>query len=122
MLSGNTNAGTKVYSNRTNKLWESNLPSIVIEDVQETASPRDSSAKQYIRKLSTKIEINVSGKTNYDVTLDDIAKQVEDIISANRSISGTAMTCLYLTTELNFAAADLTIGQAILTYEIHYIV
>lgn len=118
-LSGATAAGVRVYANRVHNKQVN--PCILIYDEQESATPRNIGAAQYIRKLTMKIECTVETNTNYDTVLDDLTKQVEDLIVADRSISGTATSSLYISTELKFEPSEKTVGQAILTYEITYI-
>jgi hypothetical protein len=116
----NTDAQDRVFTHRT--FNKKQLPAIVIYDEQETAIPRDIQGRQSIRKLTCKIEVTIEGTTDYDIALDDLVKQVEDIISANRSLNGTATSSTYTNTELQFEQGEKTIGQAVLTYEITYIV
>lgn len=115
-----TDADQRVFANRTHNLNQ--LPAIVIYDEQETASPRDLRSTQYIRTINTKIEITVEATTSYDSALDDICKQVEDLISADRSITGTASTSVYINTELIFdGSGEKPVGKATLHYEIKYL-
>lgn len=115
-----TDADTRVYANRTHNL--NVLPAIVVYDEQETATPRDLRGTQYIRTVNTKIEITVEANTSYESALDTICKQVEDLISADRSITGTASTSVYINTELIFdGSGEKTIGKATLHYEIKYL-
>ncbi len=116
-----TAASDNVYTNRVHNLNNTKLPAILINDGSETASPRDLRSALYIRKLTMKIEIKVEATSGYDEDLDDIAKQIEDLISSDRTLSGTASTCQYIGMEPSFDAGEKVIGILTLTYEIQYI-
>jgi hypothetical protein len=119
LIAANTDVVDRVYTNRVNNL--KGLPSIIISDEGETAVPRDIAATQYIRTLQLEIEITVSGTTEYDVEMDRIAKQIEDVLSSNRSITGTAISSFLINTDMKFGLGEKPIAQASLHYEIKYI-
>ena len=90
--------------------------------VEARATPRDIRSTIYNRILVTTIEVVVEATTSYDTTVDNICKEVEDILSANRSISGTASSTIYLNTKfLPDASGEKPIMVATLTYEITYL-
>lgn len=114
-----TSAGARVFTNRTYN--KKTLPAIVIYHEEESAIPRDIRSKQYIRAINFKIEITLEGSSDYDSDLDDICKEVENIMVENNNISGTATSSSYLNTELKFEQGEKTLAQATLIYEIKYI-
>jgi hypothetical protein len=118
-----TDAQTRVYSNRPYTLPTDKLPAIVIKDGNETTVPRDVRSVQYIRTWNVKIEIKIETNSDYDIALDNIALQVENLISSNRSLSGTAMTALYVGTDepVFDVAGEKPIAVLALNYEIKYI-
>jgi hypothetical protein len=116
-----TDAEDRVYTNRAYNIQSAKLPVILIHDESETATQRTNGPANYLRKLILKVECLVTASTDYDSDLDDLCKQVEDLISADRSISGTCSASLYQGTELKFDTGSKPIGQAILTYEITYL-
>jgi len=74
-----------------------------------------------LRTWAVKIEITNEGKENLDETLDDIAKQVEDLITSNRSLGGLSTTILYTGSEAQFdGGGDKPIGTKTLNYNIQY--
>lgn len=116
-----TSAGLKIFSNRTHNIPSSQLPAIIVYDEQEVSVTQDMRQLVSQRRLQMKVDIRVKATEGYDTALDNIAKQVEDLIKANPQLSGTAMGAVYQSTELSFEAAEEgTIGLAILTYEINY--
>lgn len=121
MLNGQTNAGANVYSNRVSAFWRSELPCISIFMRDEEATPRDMSAKSYLRRGTVSIEIHAEAKENLDLTLDEIADQVEALIIGNPSLSGTVHGCVLQNTEIELAGEPSTpIGVLSLSYQITY--
>jgi hypothetical protein len=117
-----TDCDDRIYANRSVNLAQSKLPAIRIFDESESAVPLDQNGSRFIRTLNTRIEIIVQGTSGIDTDLDDIAKQVEDLISANRSISGHATAAIYTSTELQFdSSGQNPIGLAVLNYQIKYL-
>ncbi len=114
-----TTAGAEVYANRTHNF--KTLPVINITDGNETATPRDIRGTQYIRKFIVYIEILVKGTEGYDGTLDEIANEVETLISENRTINGSATTVKYISTEPSFEDGEQVIAKSKLEFEITYI-
>lgn len=122
MLSGNTAAGTNVYANRETRLWQSELPAILVYTRDESAESRDLSGRQSIRTLDLVIEIKAEANDTIDDDLDDLATEVEDIISADRSLTGTAIAAVYKGTTLALDSdSEIEKGVATITYETKYI-
>lgn len=116
----NTSADDRVYTNRTN--IKKVLPQINIYDETESAISRDISRINYIKTLLVKIDITVEANTDYDVLLDDVCKEVEDILKINPQLGGLSHSCIYLGTEMNHeAGGEKPISQAILSFEIKYL-
>ena len=117
-----TDAEDRVYPNRTQSLAKSKLPAIKIFDESESAADTALSISRYLRTIETRIEIYIDQTANLDATLDDLAKQVEDIISADRSIGGTASGATYVSTQIELDnSGDKTVGVATLNYQIKYL-
>lgn len=108
-----------VYANRVHGV--NNYPVISVYDDQETSTPRDTSGRNTLRKLSVKIEIRNKEKHNTAEALDELCLKVEDALKANLKLNGTATGLVYQGTDLDFDAADTTLGMATLTYEITYL-
>jgi hypothetical protein len=122
MLSGNTDAGTEVYANRAAIIWREELPLIQIFTRNETATRRSINSQQSIRTLTLSVEVFAEANDNLDDTLDTISKQIEDIIAANPSLSGTANGSLLTDTEINLdSVGEKLVGKLTLTFETKYI-
>jgi hypothetical protein len=124
ILTGSTDAGNRVYSNRTTPWASSKLPAINVVTGSEEATPRDIRASTYIRKVTFNIEIHSTVDSDVDDALDDLAADVEAAIDADRTLMGTANAgSIYKGTEIliDDTGGEKPIGKAILTYEIQYI-
>lgn len=123
LLSGATDADTRVYSNRTRPINNSQLPAINVVTLNEEAEPRDIRPTSYIRTMKLNIELYVEANDTPDDELDDFAEDVEAIMLANLKITGLAISTVYQATEATFddAGGEKPIGKLVLTYEIKYI-
>lgn len=119
---GNTAAGSNVYPNRETLLWESELPAVLVYTKEETADPRSLSGSQSIRTLEMVIEAKVMATENVDDDIDDLCAEIEDLLSANPSLSGNALSCIYKSTNIDLdSSSENQKGTAILTYQVKYI-
>lgn len=122
MLDGQTDAGSKVYSNRVTAYWRGELPCVSIFMRDEEATPREMAARSYIRKCNISVEIHAEAKENLDLDLDKIADQVETVIQADQSLSGTVQGTILTGTEIELSEQATTpIGVLTLTFQITYI-
>jgi hypothetical protein len=121
MLLNNTYADNRVYANRAFNIDKAKLPAIHIYDESEAISDRVLNAQRLLRKITMKIDLRVTSSSTSDTDLDDLSKQVEDIISADRRLSGTCSSSIYQGMETSFEIGEKTIGRATLTYEITYL-
>lgn len=122
MLTGTTNAGANIYANRETALWSSELPAILVSFTSETAVPEDASNRRFIRTLEMQVKVFAKGNTGLDDSLDTIAQQVENIIAANYSLSGTALGSIYTGTQIEIEAdGEVLVGIATLTFDVKYI-
>ncbi len=121
LLLDETDAGENVYANRETDLWEAELPAILVYTRDESATPRDLSGRTSIRTLQLIIEIKVYANTTLDDTLDAIALDVEDIMSAAQ-IAGTTGRPIYKSTQIELDSGSAKEkGVATLTFDIQYI-
>lgn len=116
-----TNAQERVYANRVHNLATSKLPAIIVYDEEETALPRDASSTTFYRTWSVNIEAFIEATSNYATTLDNLTLQIEDLLKANRSISGTATGAVYISTQFSFEPAEKPLAKATLNYQIKYL-
>lgn len=122
LLLNNTGATDRVFSNRVRAYDSKKFPAIAVFDESEAATVRDMAGRNYLRKLLTKIEVVTEGKGNYDEIIDNLALEIETIVSANPKISGKAQGVIYQGTELTFEQSGAgIICAATLTYEITYL-
>lgn len=121
MLTDTTDAQDKVYVNRPYNIDKAKLPAIHIYDESETIGTRDIGAARFLRKITTKIDLLVTGSTQVDTDLDDLAKQVEDIINADRRLQATCSSAIYQGIDTTFEVGEKSVGKATLTYEITYL-
>lgn len=126
MLLGNTQCSSNVFSNRIDAYWKEQLPAISIYTTQESAEKRDVSGRSYIRTMQLSIEITAEIKQDsaksIDDFLDDVADEVEVVISQDQSINGTCLASELIGTEIEMSGEPASpIGVATLNYEIKYI-
>ncbi len=114
-----TSAEDNVSTNSTESL--DSLPAIEIQDAPETAQKRDVSSTSYIRDWQIRIELTVESNVGYDEDLDDLEKEVHDLIMANQRLSGKAIGITYTGSEpLYDHAGQKVIGKLVLNYTIKY--
>jgi hypothetical protein len=116
-----TNAGSNVFSNRIRNIQHDNLPAIVVRDGAETLTPRDLTSRFFTRRWNVKIEILIEASSDYDEAVDDIALQIEDLIAANRTLTGTCQAAIYTgVDEPEYTAGEKPIGKVTLNYDVTY--
>ena len=96
-LTGLTTTGTKVYQSRVYPLGAANLPGLLIYTKSEDSEAVTmSGARTLLRNLSLVIEGYVKAVSNYDDTVDTIAKEVETAmgndVTHNGPVSYTHLT------------------------------
>jgi hypothetical protein len=122
IISGNTNAGTNVYANRSIPTWQSELPVILIYVQNETATRRAISSSQSIRDINVRIEIIEEDNDTLDSALDAIALQVENLLEANTNLNATASSIVLTGTDIETdAIGEKLVGKCILNYQVKYI-
>jgi hypothetical protein len=122
-LTNATDAGTRVYSNRTADIPNTSLPALNIMTRSESAEPVDIRSTRYYRTLVVDIEIRAESSSAVATTLDGLCEDVETAINANRTLSGTASGCVYKSMEqtIDDTGGEKPTGKLILTYEIKYL-
>jgi hypothetical protein len=124
LLTGATDAESRVYSNRTAEIPNSKLPALNIVTRSESAEPVDTMSSRYYRTLVVDVEIRAEANTDVADALDEICDDVESTINANRTLSGTASGgCVYKSMEqtIDDTGGEKPTGKMILTYEIKYL-
>jgi hypothetical protein len=122
LLLGATSAANNVYSNRETKLFQSELPAILTYTLHEAASAEGLSGRRYVRTMLLAVKIRVEAGDSVDDELDSVVAEVETIIAANSSLSGTVLSCVLVSTEVILdSSGEEDIASATLTYECKYI-
>lgn len=120
VLNGNTSAGANVFASRVRPVSSASLPAILVYANDEEVEVFNASPREYKRTLTLGIEIAARADDGLDDALDDIAQQVERIISENQTAGGASDYYLSgvhieLTGEGNSQH-----GSCILTYDVEY--
>lgn len=91
LLLSKTDAGTRVYSNRSRPQNINKLPAIGIYNVGDSAELFDESPRRYRRRFSIAIDcyIKFTEGEEIDDALDDFADQVERVIFGDTTVSDT---------------------------------
>lgn len=120
-LMNNTDAEANVFASRTRKISAKSLPAILVYTREETAEVFNESPRELKRVVSVAIEIAARADEDLDDQLDDIAQQVEDIMSEQQTLEDVASDVLLTRTEIQLTAdGDNQHGACILTYDVTY--
>lgn len=129
-IKGNTDAGENVFSNSTTPSWDENLPVILVYPQSEDLRERSQAPREFIRDLSISIEITaggpeepfLDGKKSVEDQLDDIAYQVEQILSSDDSLGCRTDDLLLSNLEFQFEGEGARpIGTVRLIYLAKYV-
>lgn len=133
ILKGNTDVGDAIFPNASVPPWHTELPVILVYPRSEGAAEYGVAPRELERDLDLALEIIASGPEenseletpgtdkSLEDTLDDIAEQIEAIISADDSLQGTADNTILTNTEFEFdAAGGSPIGSCRLTFAVTY--
>lgn len=118
-----TDAEDRVFVNREQKVSQSELPCIIIYTPQEESTPSAFPLSRYIRTLQLLIEVRVEASGQVDDDVDNLLAEIEAILLANQSISGTATQGASLASSEVRVNSDgeKDIGVGVLTYQCKYI-
>lgn len=90
-LTGNTSAGSNVFSTRYYPIEQGKLPAIAVFTMSEgTDYATISYPRRQIRTLDVAVELFVSATSNIDNTLDALAVQVEELLQNDVTRGGYA--------------------------------
>ncbi|MGD9664616.1 MAG: hypothetical protein AB7U34_05375 [Novosphingobium sp.] len=119
-LLNNTSAGAHVYASRTRPIPATSLPAILVYTNNEAVEIFNESPREYRRTLTLGIEIAARADEALDDTLDDIAQEIERILSENQTPGG-ADTLLLTGAEIVLTKdGDNQHGSCVLTYDAIY--
>jgi hypothetical protein len=115
--------GDKVYGNRVRKIWNKNLPVILVYTRPESSKRLTVSTQELDRRLQLAVEVRMTADSGLDDDLDDVAAAIETVFDADPSFGNKALSSTLIETEPALALEDTEspIGGLRLTYEVHYI-
>ena len=121
-LTGLTTTGTKVYQSRVYPLGAANLPGLLIYTKSEDSEAVTmSGARTLLRNLSLVIEGYVKAVSNYDDTVDTIAKEVETAMGNDVTLNGLAKNSYLESTEIEYdGEGEKPVAVVSLTYTVEY--
>jgi hypothetical protein len=91
VLTGLSTTGARVYQSRVYPLDKSKLPGLCIYTKSEQSAVQTMGPNRTVQRvLSVSVEAYVRGVTGYDNSLDDICKEVEVALLADRTRAGLA--------------------------------
>ena len=121
-LTGLTTTGSKVYQSRVYPLGAANLPGLLIYTKSEDSEiVTMSGARTLLRNLSLVIEGYVKAVSNYDDTVDTIAKEVETAMGNDVTLNGLAKNSYLESTEIEYdGEGEKPVAVVSLTYSVEY--
>ena len=121
-LTGLTTTGSKVYQSRVYPLSAANLPGLLIYTKSEDSEAVTmSGARTLLRNLSLVIEGYVKAVSNYDDTVDTIAKEVETAMGNDVTLNGLAKNSYLESTDIEYdGEGEKPVAVVSLTYTVEY--
>ncbi len=123
-LTGLTTTGSNVYESRVYTLQENTLPSLVIYTKSETSEPIVIGTDRVMsRELTVVVEAYCKATSNFDDTIDTISKEVEEAISADRTLGSLAKDTYIESTEIEYTGeGEQPVGYVSLNFLTNYYV
>lgn len=121
-LTGLTTTGSNVYQSRVYNLENAKLPAIIIYTKSEDSELLEmGSSRTMQRNLSLVVEAYVKANTNFDDTIDTIAKEVEAAMGADVTHNNLARDSFLDSTEINYnGEGEQPIAVMTMVYNIGY--
>ena len=123
-LTGLTTTGSNVFESRVYPLENASLPALIIYTKSETSEPIVIGTQRLMsRELSVVVEGYAKATSNFDDTIDTISKEVEEAISADRTLGGLAKDTYIESTEIEYTGdGEQPVGYVSLTFLTNYYV
>jgi hypothetical protein len=130
LLLNKTKACERVYTNQASPTWIENLPAIIIYSLSEDITKFNQAPRELKRDLQVVIEIMASGAEEPNTAchntaedcLDDIAEQVECIMSKSETLDGVCDDNILSSIEFDFVPeGQKPVGSARLIYTVTYV-
>ena len=122
-LTGLSTTGSNVYQSRVYNLENSDLPALIIYTRSEDTELLEmGSTRTLERNLSLVVEAYVKANSNYDDTIDTIAKEVEAAMGADVTHNDLARDSFLDSTEINYnGEGEQPIAVMTMVYNIIYL-
>ena len=122
-VTGLTTTGSNVFQSRVYNLEDSKLPALIIYTKNEDSQLLErGSSRTLLRDLSLVIEAYVKANSNYDDTIDTIAKEVEAAMAADTTHNSLAKDSFLSSSEINYNGdGEQPIAVLSLVYNITYL-
>jgi hypothetical protein len=118
-----TAAGAHVYETRMVPFRKLELPAIAVYALEESVDPdsKNSAPRELSRTLQLAIEGAAEAVDNIDDTLDSLAQQIERVMHADTTLSGTASDSILSDTSIDIADdGKKPLGVVRLVYTVTY--
>jgi hypothetical protein len=121
-ITGLTTTGSNVYQSRVYPLDSVSLPALLVYTLSEGAEVDTMGTSLGLnRTLSVAIEGYVKVNTDFDDVVDDICKEVEAALGADRALNNLAKSQNITSTEIQFnGEGDQPVGVVTMTYTVVY--
>ena len=121
-LTGLTTTGSNDFQSRVYNIEENKLPCLLIYTKDETSEPISHGyPRTLLRLLTVNIEAYCKQNNNFDDTIDDITKEVEEAIYGDRLINNLAKDSFIISTEIDYnREGDNPIGYVTMTFQVEY--
>lgn len=91
LLTGLPTTGNRVYRHRYYPMSDANLPGIIVYTEDESQSYETMGPDRTVKyDLTLRIEAYVKAVADYDNTLDDISVEIQNALTADRTLNGLA--------------------------------
>jgi len=121
-LTGLTTTGSNVFESRVYPMQSAKLPAIIIYTTTESSEEVAFSSKRVQnRVLSVEVQGFVRAISNFDDTLDLIAKEVEVAILDDPTLGGLAINTELTNTQADYSGeGEQPVGTIRLTFDVQY--
>jgi len=121
-ITGLTTTGSNVYQSRVYPLDSVSLPALLVYTLSEGSEVDTMGTSLGLnRTLSVAIEGYVKVNTDFDDVVDDICKEVEAALGADRALNNLAKSQNITSTEIQFnGEGDQPVGVVTMTYTVVY--
>jgi len=121
-LNGLTTTGSNVFASRVYPLQSENLPAVLVYTTSED-SDEVAFSKQRVqnRVVDVMVEGYVKAITNFDDTLDQIAREVEEALLDDPTCGGLSQNMILSSTETEYSGdGESPVGTIRMTFQVNY--